>query len=206
MTLRYLVSYHDVNTPQPIRDVMGALICFTTLQPNGKFAAELTRAQWDLLRATRWTSLIQDIGFLIPDVDFKASDGKIFTTLDECAEHEAHTQRQKDATERTFAMFESSKLPELPKEVESREDEIVQEIVADREFGLREAHHIRETTNLAVLESRILTAVSQGSVHTKDLREQLEVSGEDIKAVVSASQFLVWKGPRVALASISTPS
>ena len=173
MKIRYLVSYHDVSTSQPIRDVMGQLLCFTTLQPNGKFAAELTRAQWDLLRATRWTSPIQDIGFLIPDVDFKASDGTIFPTLEACGDYEQ-------------SLFLNEQLPKEP--------------------GLREAHHIPEIPNLAILESRILTAVSQESVHTKDLQKQLEVSGEDIKAVVSASQFLIWKGPRVALASISTPS
>jgi hypothetical protein len=175
MTLRYLVSYHDVNTSQPIRDVMGALICFTTLQPNGKFAAVLTRLKWDLLRATRWTSPIQDIGFLIPDVDFQANDGKIFTTLEECAEHEQSlflNEEEKSDAGAACCVFDD----------------------------------IHASTDLTVLESRILTAVSQGSVHTKDLREQLEVSGEDIKAVVSASQFLVWKGPRVALAAISTPS
>jgi hypothetical protein len=104
---------------------------------------------------------VLDGGFLIPDVDFQAEDGTIFSNLDECLVHD---------------------LPQLTKA--AHEDSTSQE-------------HAR-------IESLILTAVSGGSIHTKDLCDILAVGGEVIKAVVKASKFLIWRGPRVALAETTT--
>lgn len=88
MKIRYLASFHEVNVSQPIRSTNGQLMAFTQRQPNGVFAAVLTRAQWDELRRTRWACPVLDTSFLIPDVDFQAEDGRTFATLEECIAHE----------------------------------------------------------------------------------------------------------------------
>lgn len=94
MRIRYLVSLHEVHASTPVQDSLGALIGFTTQQHNGVFALELTREQWEEMRRTRWATPVLDGGFLIPDVDFEASDGQIFATFEECMQHETTKQTE----------------------------------------------------------------------------------------------------------------
>lgn len=173
-----LVSLHEVNVSQPIRSTNGQLMAFTKRQPDGAFAAELTREQWDELRRTRWACPVLDTSFLIPDVKFQAEDGKIFTTLEECQAHEE-------------SLFLNEEIPEEPSLREAHH-------IPDPKMPTDPAD--------GLLHSRILNAVADGSVHINDLADRLSEDREKIKAVVKESSFLKWSGPRVAMVETSIPS
>ena len=91
MTTRYLASIAGVHCAVPLRDQLSSLITHTQyLADRNIYAAVLTRQQWDKLREEFWETGRQcDHGRLVPDIDFIASDGKVFLDFAECQKHEA---------------------------------------------------------------------------------------------------------------------
>ncbi len=90
MKTRLLVSFDQIRVSQPVNGENGRLLGFTREYPDrmGQFCMELTREQWTELQRFRWASPIIENGFLIPDVDFVAKDGKVFLDAAACVAHE----------------------------------------------------------------------------------------------------------------------
>lgn len=91
MKTRYLVHYHESHVSAPVTGDGGRHIAYTKFMPDrgGQYCAELTRAEWDELRRVRWSSpLMECHGCLVPDVDYVATDGKVFTDEQACIAHE----------------------------------------------------------------------------------------------------------------------
>lgn len=171
-----LVSLHEVNVSQPIRSTNGQLMAFTKRQPDGAFAAELTREQWDELRRTRWACPVLDTSFLIPDVKFQAHDGKICATLEECQAHEE-------------LLFLNEEIPEEPGLREAHH--------------IPESNLPADLAELdTALEAAIVKAVSSKSLLVADLAH-LGASKDEIKAVMKQTKWLRWAGPRICLAKTS---
>lgn len=179
MRLLYLVSVHEVLTSVPIRNESGGLIAFTARQPDGTFAAVLTRAQWDEFRRTKWVNPTLDVGFLVPDVKVQATDGRIFTTLEECQAYEE-------------LLFLNEEIPEEPGLREAHH--------------IPESNHSADPAALdTALEAAIVKAVSSKSLLVADL-DHLGASKDEIKAVMKQTKLLRWAGPRICLAKTSDAS
>lgn len=90
MKTRLLVSFDQIRVSQPVNGENGRLLGFTREYPDrmGQFCMELTREQWTELQRFRWASPIIENGFLIPDVDFVAKDGRVFLDAAACVAHE----------------------------------------------------------------------------------------------------------------------
>ena len=201
----------------PIRRETGELIIHTSQQADGSFAAELTREQWDEFRRTKWACPVLENGFLVPDVRFQAEDGKQFTALEACMAHESSIKKE-NAEEEIKQQWR-----EVPNEYRAKfldpycavlaslgvvnPRKVLNDICPCAEPKMpAPIPSLHETAGHSVLESRILLAVVAGSLHVTDLAAVLECDNEAIKAVVKASKFLRWKGPRIALAETSIPA
>ena len=138
MIARLKVSFHEVNVSQPIRSTNGQLMAFTQRQPNGVFAAVLTRAQWDELRRTHWTCPILDGGFLVPDVDFQATDGRTFTTLEECQAHEESLF----LNEETTPPEEEPKTAAAPAELDTTLEAAIVKAVSPKSLLVADLNHL----------------------------------------------------------------
>lgn len=92
MTIRLLATIEGVHCSVPLRDVLSNLITHTEYLPERHiYAAILTREQWNLIREQYWaTGRMCEHGRIVPDIDFVADDGKVFTDFAECQKHEAY--------------------------------------------------------------------------------------------------------------------
>lgn len=90
MKTRLLAYFHEIRTPEAVRGENGKLIGFTKpfTDRGGQCCLEVTREQWAELQLHRWASPVLEVGFLIPDVDFVAKDGRVFQDAAECVAHE----------------------------------------------------------------------------------------------------------------------
>lgn len=193
MKTRYLVHYHESHVSAPVTGDGGRHIAYTKFMPDrgGQYCAELTRAEWDELRRVRWSSpLMECHGCLVPDVDFVATDGKVFTDEQACIAHE---------TALTMAALDAEAELQLSQQQ-------CGQMVSRLAHNQKIAGSIPATATISTgdemppsLESRLITALASGKVHINTLVKDLGANREAIKEAVQASDFLVMDRACVAL-------
>lgn len=180
MTLRYLASFEGVHCSAQINDQFGAFIAHTQHIPERNiYAAVLTRAQWDKVRAERWANggLISDGGNLVPDVDFVASDGKVFLDFIECQRHEFNVH---------LISIGHPLAPKIEKLLTEKKAP-AEGLPATATGALIE---LAQTRDPASLENKILTAIGNTTMQIRLLASFLQVTEAEIRAEVDKSPLL----------------
>lgn len=209
MTIRYLASFEGVHCAAQINDQFGAFIAHTQFIPERNiYAAVLTRQQWDQVRAERWATggFIRDGGILVPDVDFVASDGKVFLDFNECQQHESLLRMQSIDNPMVFPRTQAT-TDNAIEEIKKKWKEVPNEYRANflptysivlRGLGVTEPEKVllaisnmQESAAAEItLESKILTAIGTTTMQVKLLASFLQVTEPEIREAVEKSPLL----------------
>jgi nitrite reductase/ring-hydroxylating ferredoxin subunit len=205
MTIRLLASIDSVHCPVPLRDVLSNLITHTEYLPERHiYAAVLTREQWNLIREQYWaTGRMCEHGRIVPDIDFVAEDGKVFTDLAECQKHEAEIKTQAGETVNApgFEPDIAGSTP-APADISERLN-TPEKLDAEIKRVTGQIEHLEAVTPPQTLEDRMLVVVGSNYMAISLVASLLKVDESAVRAVVDSSGKFKLSGTGKSIAKLA---